>query len=138
MGASPFVPPIKNLDEVDYLTSENLWDLQELPGRLVVLGGGPIGCEMAQAFSRLGSNVTQIEMAPRILQREDDDIAHLVIERLEDEGLNILSGTTAKEVVIENNEKFLLCESINGDVSKVPFDHLLVAVGRKYGWSRLG
>src|SRR6185369_12413657 len=68
-GAHPFVPPIPGLEQVEVLTSENVWDLRERPRRLVVLGGGPIGCELAQAFARLGSLVTQVEMLPRLLAR---------------------------------------------------------------------
>jgi thioredoxin reductase len=77
-GASPFVPPIPGLDQVDYLTSDNLWQLRELPKRLVVLGGGPIGCEMTQAFARFGAQVTQVEMASQIMGREDPDVAEFV------------------------------------------------------------
>ena len=143
MGASPFVPPIKNIDSVEYLTSENLWDLRELPKRLIVLGGGPIGCEMTQSFARLGSKVTQVEMLPRILPREDDDIASFVVDRFKDEGVNLLQGTRASEVIIEDGEKILLCETSSGEVQRVPFDHILVAVGRKANtdgvdWQKLG
>ena len=98
-------PPIKGIDKIDYLTSENLWDLKELPKRLVVLGGGPIGSEMTQAFSRLGSKVTQVEMMPRILPREDDDVAKFVIDRFVEEGVEILSDTKAEEVIQENGER---------------------------------
>ena len=143
MGASPFVPPIKNIDKVPYLTSENLWDLKELPGRLIVLGGGPIGCEMTQSFARLGSKVTQVEMLPRILPREDDDIAKFVIDRLTSEGVELLQGTRATEVVVEGGEKTLICEDSSGIIKRVPFDHILVAVGRRANtqgvdWAKLG
>ncbi len=81
-GAQPFVPPIPGLAEIGYLTSDNMWerlrDRPSVPQRLVVLGGGPIGCELAQSFARLGSEVTQIEMAPRLMMREDEDAAALV------------------------------------------------------------
>ncbi|SMF21735.1 dihydrolipoyl dehydrogenase family protein [Pseudobacteriovorax antillogorgiicola] len=142
MGASPFVPPIKNIDSVEYLTSENLWDIRELPKRLVILGGGPIGCEMAQAFNRLGSEVTQVEMADRILPREDDDIAKFVIDRMREEGVQILHKTAAKEVTQENGENLLLCDAPGGQ-KKIPFDKILIAVGRKANtqgvdWQRLG
>jgi uncharacterized membrane protein YdjX (TVP38/TMEM64 family)/thioredoxin reductase len=94
-GAGPFVPPIPGLDEVGYLTSDTLWQLQEHPGRLLVLGGGPIGCEMAQAFQRLGARVTQVEMADRILGGEDPDAAELVAAVLREEGVELLTGWKA-------------------------------------------
>ena len=86
-GARPFVPPIPGLADVGYLTSDTLWNLRTLPKRLVVLGGGPIGCELAQAFARLGSQVTQVEMLPRLLIREDPDVSVLVQARFEAEGV---------------------------------------------------
>ena len=73
-GADPAVPPIPGLRDAGFLTSDTLWSLTDLPPRLVVLGGGPIGCELAQSFARLGSQVTQVEMAPRILGREDPEV----------------------------------------------------------------
>ena len=77
-GARPFVPPIKGIQEVGFETSDTIWGLTELPKRLVVLGGGPIGCELAQSFARLGSNVTQVELAPRIMVREDPEVSEIV------------------------------------------------------------
>ena len=74
-GARPFVPPIPGLDKVELLTSDNIWNLRELPKRLLILGGGPIGCELTQSFARLGSQVTQIEMLPRIMIREDPEVS---------------------------------------------------------------
>jgi pyruvate/2-oxoglutarate dehydrogenase complex dihydrolipoamide dehydrogenase (E3) component len=82
-GAEPFVPPLPGLDEVGCLTSDTLWQLRELPRRLVVLGGGPIGCELAQAFARLGAEVTQVEMLPRIMQREDEEVSAFAKRALE-------------------------------------------------------
>src|SRR5205085_9943516 len=80
-GARPIVPPLPGIERARVLTSETLWDLRELPRRLVVLGGGPIGCELAQAFARFGSQVTQVEMLPRLLAREDPDVSELVRQR---------------------------------------------------------
>ena len=80
-GARPFVPPIPGIEEVGYLTSDTVWELRQLPARLVVLGGGPIGSELTQAFARLGAKVTQVEMAPRLLMREDPEVSELVAER---------------------------------------------------------
>jgi pyruvate/2-oxoglutarate dehydrogenase complex dihydrolipoamide dehydrogenase (E3) component/uncharacterized membrane protein YdjX (TVP38/TMEM64 family) len=141
-GARPLVPPIPGLEQIDVLTSENVWSLRKLPARLVVLGGGPIGCELAQAFARLGSKVTQVEMLPRLLIREDPEVSELVRERFEKEGVNVLVGHKAKQVVIEGGRKLLLCESEGKGVG-VEFDQLLCAVGRVpntagYGLEELG
>ena len=84
-GARPFVPPIPGIEDTGYLTSDTLWGLRELPPRLVVLGGGPIGSELAQCFARLGSKVTQVEMLPRILTREDPEISDMVMRRFVEE-----------------------------------------------------
>jgi pyruvate/2-oxoglutarate dehydrogenase complex dihydrolipoamide dehydrogenase (E3) component len=142
MGASPFVPPIKGLDQITYRTSENLWQLRDLPKRFVVLGGGPIGCEMAQSFQRLGSQVTLVEMADKILAREDEDVGKFVIDQFNKEGLTLLTGAKATEVIQEGGEKVLICET-KGGVEKVPFDEILVAVGRRANtdgvdWDKLG
>jgi len=141
-GARPSVPPIPGLDQVDYLTSDNLWELTELPKRMLVLGGGPIGCELTQAFARLGANVTQVEMAPRIMGREDPDVAELMRQRFESEGAAVLTDHKAKAVEIENGEKTLICEHAGRDV-RIGFDAILVAVGRKanargFGLEELG
>ncbi len=128
-GASPFVPPIPGLKEHGYLTSDNVWNLREQPKRLVVLGGGPIGSELTQCFARLGSKVSQIEMMPRILIREDPEISTMVTKRFEEEGVAVMTNHKAKQVVVENGEKVLICEH-NGQDVRVPFDQILVAVGR--------
>ncbi|MBI9083586.1 MAG: FAD-dependent oxidoreductase [Desulfobacterales bacterium] len=128
-GARPFVPPIPGLDRIDYLTSDNVWNLRQRPERLVVLGGGPIGSELTQAFSRLGSQVSQVEMMPRILGREDADISKAVKDKFEAEGISVLTGHRAKEVITENNERVLICEHQEQEV-RIPFDQILVAVGR--------
>lgn len=128
-GAEPFVPPIPGLKDAAYLTSETVWQLREQPKRLIVLGGGPIGSELTQAFARLGSQVTQIEMLPRLLVREDPDVSQLVIDRFRAEGIDVRVNTQAKAVIIENGEKFLVCES-EGREERVAFDAILVAVGR--------
>ena len=129
-GASPFVPPIPGIEKTDYLTSDNLWNIRELPKKLVVLGGGPIGCEMAQAFARLGSKVSQVEMAPQILIREDEEVVNLVTERFQNDGIDVLTGHRAKEFISEGDEKVLVCEFDGKDV-RIPFDEVIVAVGRK-------
>ena len=141
-GARPFVPPIPGIEQVAYLTSDNLWALRELPKRLVVLGGGPIGCELTQAFARFGSQVSQVEMGPRLLSREDPEVSELVAERFRTEGVAVLVNHRAKEFVIENGEKILIAEHDGKDV-RLPFDAVLVAVGRAanlkgYGLEELG
>lgn len=128
-GAAPYVPPIPGLVEAGYLTSDTLWDLQELPRRLLVLGGGPIGCELAQAFARLGSQVTQVEMLPRLLIREDPEVSALVQARFAAEGVDLRLATRAKAVVIERGEKVLIGER-EGREERIAFDQILVAVGR--------
>jgi pyruvate/2-oxoglutarate dehydrogenase complex dihydrolipoamide dehydrogenase (E3) component/uncharacterized membrane protein YdjX (TVP38/TMEM64 family) len=128
-GARPFVPPIPGIEQVGYLTSDNVWDLRELPQRMIVLGGGPIGCELTQAFARLGANVTQVEMESRIMGREDPEVSDLVAQRFRAEGVAVLTGHKAKEFVVENGEKILIAEHEGKDV-RIPFDAVLVAVGR--------
>jgi len=128
-GARPFVPPIPGLAEAGYLTSDTLWELRELPQRLVVLGGGPIGCELSQAFARFGSQVTQVEMLPRLLIREDPDIAERIARRFQAEGIDVRLEHKASAVQIENGQKVLLCEH-NGAETRIEFDQILVAVGR--------
>lgn len=136
-GGSPFVPPIPGLDKVNYLTSHNLWDLTTLPKRLVVLGGGPIGCELTQAFSRLGSEVTQVERIGMIMGREDPDVAAMVQQRFEAEGINVMVNTNATAVEVHGEEKVLVCEQ-DGQRVEVPFDEIIVAVGRKANTSGFG
>lgn len=136
-GARPFVPPIKGIENVDYLTSDNIWDIREQPKRLVVLGGGPIGCELTQAFARLGSQVTQVERNDRLMIREDEDVSALVQERFIKEGVNVLTGHQAMEFIVENGENVLICKHNETEV-KVPFDKVLVAVGRAANISGFG
>ena len=141
-GARPMVPPIKGLDQVDYLTSDNLWELEDQPERLLVLGGGPIGSELAQAFNRLGSKVSMVERAPLIMGREDDEVAEFMQSRFTKEGINVLSSHTANEFVVENGENVLVCEH-EGKETRVPFDRVLLALGRKaniegFGLEELG
>lgn len=129
-GAAPFVPPIKGIDSIKYLTSDNLWDLTELPKKFVILGAGPIGLEMAQAFSRLGSDVHVIEMGEQIMSKEDDDISQRALEHLTAEGVNIHLKTKAVEFKNTNDKYSLLCQTASGNI-EVDFDQVLIAVGRK-------
>jgi pyruvate/2-oxoglutarate dehydrogenase complex dihydrolipoamide dehydrogenase (E3) component/uncharacterized membrane protein YdjX (TVP38/TMEM64 family) len=141
-GAAPFVPPLPGLDEVCYLTSDTLWGLRELPRRLLVLGGGPIGCELAQAFARLGSQVTQVEQLPRLLAREDDEVSALAQRALEADGVTVRTATKALRCERRGGEKLLVTEA-DGAEQVVAFDALLVAVGRSarltgFGLEELG
>ena len=126
-GGKPFVPPIPGIENSPYLTSENLWELDEQPKRLAILGGGPIGCEMAQAFARLGTEVTLVEMQPRILLAEDEDAAEVIEQSLIDSGVSVLTSHRAERV---DGGNLLVCSGPNGEV-EVPFDRMLVAVGRR-------
>ena len=137
-GAEPFVPPIENLDSVDYLTSNNLWELQERPDRVVVLGGGPIGTELTQALGRLGSQVTQVELLPNILPREDKEFSSMVQMQLETEGVNVLTGHKAESVVDEGTGPALKVVDGAGAEKLIPFDRLVVAVGRKANTTGFG
>lgn len=128
-GARPFVPPIPGLDDVGYLTSDNVWNLRKKPKRLVVLGGGPIGCELAQAFARLGIEVTQVEMLPRIMMREDSEVSALVTAQFRQEGISVLVEHKAKSVIVENGEKILIAEH-DGKEIRIAFDEVLLAIGR--------
>jgi len=134
-GAEPFVPPIDGIDTVPYLTSDTVWELREQPRRLTVLGGGPIGTELTQTFARLGSEVTQVELAPRIMTREDPEISDIVTASLQSDGATILTGHRAQAVLPDNT---LLCISASGEEVHVPFDQLLVAVGRRANVSGFG
>ncbi len=128
-GARPLVPKIPGLAEVDYLTSDNVWNLRELPKRLVVLGGGPIGCELAQCFARFGSQVTQVEMAPRLMPREDADAANEVMQQFADEGISIAVSHKALRVEKEADGGVLVCE-FDGKEVRISFDKILLALGR--------
>lgn len=129
-GARPFVPPITGLESMSYLTSDNVWDLEDLPKRMVVLGGGPIGCELSQAFSKLGSEVTIVEMMDQLMGREDDDVATHITKKFESEGISVLTQHKAVKFEDREGQNILHCESPQGAV-EVPFDQVLVAVGRK-------
>lgn len=129
-GGKPAVPPIPGLESIDYLTSDNLWRLQEQPRRLLVLGGGPIGCELAQSFARLGSQVTVVEMLPQLLPREDEDAANAVQAALQQDGVQLLLGYKASRFVNEKGQTCLYAESAESQ-QRIEFDRALVAVGRR-------
>ena len=141
-GARPFVPPIPGLEEAGYLTSDTVWNLTALPKRFVVLGGGPIGAELSQSFARLGSTVTQVEMGPRIMSREDPEVSALIAESLRADGVEVLTSHQALRVEQRDGQKFLIVKHEAGE-RDLPFDELLCAVGRAprvtgYGLETLG
>ena len=145
-GARPLVPPLPGLDDVGYVTSDNLWDefakLDDIPQRLVVLGGGPIGCELAQSFARLGAQVMQVEMADRIMGREDDEVSALAKAALQADGVQVLTGHKALRCEKVGDTKTIIVEHAGQEI-RLEFDALLCAVGRVarltgYGLEELG
>ena len=128
-GARPFLPPLPGIEQMNPLTSDTLWGLRELPRRLLVLGGGPIGCELAQSFARLGSQVTQVEMGPRLLAREDEDVSALVLQALQADGVQVRCQHRALRFELAGAEKVLIAEYAGTEV-RIAFDVLLCAVGR--------
>ncbi len=128
-GARPFIPPIEGIETVQYYTSDNLWEMRQQPRKLVVMGGGPIGTELTQAFARLGIEVTQVEMAARILLREDPEVSELVKNRLESDGVKVLVNHMARQVIQKEGRDYLVAEHQGQDV-EIEFGSLIVAVGR--------
>ena len=128
-GARPFVPKLQGLEQGAYYTSDTIWTLRHLPKRLLVLGGGPIGCELAQAFQRFGSQVTVVQSDDRILPREDVEISQIVYDKFQQEGMSILLNHRATAVESEHGENYLLCQHQNEQV-RIAYDALLIAVGR--------
>jgi pyruvate/2-oxoglutarate dehydrogenase complex dihydrolipoamide dehydrogenase (E3) component/uncharacterized membrane protein YdjX (TVP38/TMEM64 family) len=147
-GARPVVPPIPGLEEVGYVTSDTLWSVESLPKRLVIIGGGPIGSELAQAFARFGSQVTLVGRAPGLLSREDPEVSALVERALAEDGVNILTGHDAVRCERHGDSRRLIVKAVEKDSGKSPekpieFDLLLCAVGRVartegYGLEDLG
>lgn len=145
-GARPFVPPLPGIEETGYVTSDTLWDkfseLDEAPKKLVVLGGGPIGSELAQSFSRLGSNVTQIEMAERIMIKEDLEVSTFAHQALVESGVNILTSHQALRCEARDGKKYIVVKHNDTEID-IEYDELLCAVGRSarltgYGLEDLG
>lgn len=136
-GARPRVPSLPGIEHAPLLTSENLWSLTELPKRLVVLGGGAIGCELSQSFARLGSQVTLVEGIPQLLGREDQDVGEHVERTLTQEGVNVMTGANALEVSQDGLGHQLVVEH-NGQRITIEFDYLLVSVGRQANIEGLG
>ena len=136
-GARPRVPSLAGIESAPVLTSENLWSLTELPKRLVILGGGAIGCELSQSFARLGSQVTLVEGVSQLLGREDHEVGELVESRLVNEGVTVLTEAKALEVIQGETGHQLAVEQ-HGKRTLLPFDYLLVSVGRQANVEGLG
>ncbi|KVX03400.1 FAD-dependent oxidoreductase [Shewanella frigidimarina] len=145
-GARPFVPPLPGIEEVGYVTSDTLWDefakLDTAPQKLVVLGGGPIGSELAQSFARLGSQVTQVEMAERIMIKEDLEVSEFATQALQKSGVNILTSHQALRCELRDGKKYLIVKHQEQELA-LEYDQLLCAVGRSarlsgYGLEELG
>ena len=143
-GAKPRVPEIPGIEQVGYLTSDTVWSLREQPKRLLVLGGGPIGSELTQAFARLGSQVTQVESNQRLLMREDPEVSEMVAKRFREEGIDLRLSHRAVRFELEADEKVLIALNKKTEQEvRIPFDELLVAVGRSanlqgFGLQELG
>ncbi|MCY4450559.1 MAG: FAD-dependent oxidoreductase [Immundisolibacterales bacterium] len=129
-GAAPVVPPIPGIEDVAPLTSETVWGLRPLPSRLVVVGGGPIGCELAQCFARFGSEVSQIQTHARVLPREDPEFSELVAERLRGEGVDLLTEHRASAFTRDGGRKTITCTAADDEVREIEFDEVILAVGR--------
>ncbi len=145
-GARPFVPPLPGLDEVGYLTSDTMWDafarMDEMPRRIVVLGGGPIGCELSQALARLGAQVWQVEMATRIMMREDPEVSEFARQALQSDGVQVMVSHKALRCAKDGDIRAIVVEHDQKEV-RLEFDALIVAVGRTarltgYGLEELG
>lgn len=145
-GARPFVPSLPGIEETGYVTSDTLWtkfaELEEAPKKLVVLGGGPIGSELAQSFARLGSNVTQIEMSDRIMGKEDLEVSTFAHQSLTDSGVNILTSHQAMRCEMRDGKKYIIVKHNETEID-IEYDELLCAVGRSarlegYGLEALG
>lgn len=145
-GARPFVPSLPGIADSAYVTSDTMWvefaKLEEAPKKLVVLGGGPIGCELAQAFARLGSNVSQIELAKRIMTKEDKEVSDFAMQSLQDSGVTVLTEHEALRFEQRDGKKFIIVKHEKEEIS-IEYDQLICAVGRAarlegYGLDTLG
>ena len=145
-GARPVVPPIPGLHEVGFVTSDTLWDAlaqcDEIPQRMLVLGGGPIGCELSQCFARLGAQVTQVEKGDRLMAREDEEVSSWVRNTLQADGVQVLTGHQVLRCERRGAEKILVAH-VQGQEVELAFDVLVCAVGREarlqgYGLEDIG
>lgn len=136
-GARPFVPPIPGLEDVEPLTSDNLWSLKEQPKKLLVMGAGPIGCELAQSFKRLGSEVTVVDMADRLMPREDADVSEYMLNVFQEEGVNVLLGQQIIGFKKTGDGYIAQLKGKDGE-TELGFDRVMVAVGRKANTEGMG
>jgi len=141
-GARPFVPPIEGLDDVPHLISDNLWEIKQLPKKFLIVGGGPIGLEMAQSFQNLGSEVTVVERGPRIMSKEDEDVAEEVTKHLIKDGVKVLTSTNLEKFEKKGDKFFAHLSSDKGN-ELIEFDKVLLAIGRRpnttgFGLEELG
>ena len=136
-GASPAIPLIEGVENVKYLTSDTIWNIRQQPKNLLVLGGGPIGSELSQAFARLGCNVTQVQRNKQLLPKEDPEISQIVLESFKNDRINVLLGATPKRFFKRDGKDFLECDQ-NGNLIVMEFDVLLVALGRKANTTGFG
>ena len=136
-GARPRVPDIPGLQQLDYLTSDTVWQIRQLPRRLLVLGAGPIGCELAQAFARLGSQVTLVTHAPRILPREDADVAEQVQGAFQRQGMQVYTGCEPLRFLQDEVGRRCVCRTADG-TPELEFDRVLLAVGRSANVEDMG
>ncbi|MDE0308536.1 MAG: FAD-dependent oxidoreductase [Acidiferrobacterales bacterium] len=141
-GAEPAVPALPGIDDIPYYTSDTIWEIEQLPRRLLVLGGGPIGCELSQAFARLGSEVTQVQRLDRIMPREDPEFSEMVLAQFRHEGIDVRLQHTAKQFDSHGESMSLICDHADKEV-RIEFDVLLIAVGRRarvkgFGLEELG
>ena len=141
-GARPFVPPIEGLEEIDYLTSDTVWNIREKPERLLVLGGGPIGSELAQAFARLGCKVTQVELGERLLPKEDYEVSQVILESFRQDDINVLLEHNLKKFFKRDGKNFAEFES-QGQIIEIGFDQVIISIGRRantkgFGLEELG
>ncbi len=134
-GARPFLPPLPGLEQIAYLTSDTLWEIRELPRRLLILGGGPMGCELGQCFARFGSEVTIV--GPRLLPREDEEAGNLLAERLRKEGVRLVLGYRVTAFRVEKGVQLAICHK-GEDEQRLEFDQLLLALGRAPNTRGLG
>ena len=136
-GASPSLPPIDGLDSVDFLTSESVWNLKALPKRLLIIGAGPIGCELAQAFCHLGTQVTQVDIQPRLLPKEDPEVSDLISNQFQRDGVTLLTDHKPIKVMQDADRNYLEARH-EGQTVRIEFDKLLISAGRKPNVEDLG
>ena len=131
-GSQPFIPAIEGLESIEYLTSDTVWGLREQPKKMLVLGGGPIGCELAQAFQRLGSEVSIVERSAGILSREDGDVSRQVLRSFVNDSIKVFCNYQIVKFITDGDNKTAVCKHRqNGEELSLTFDRVLIALGRR-------